>query len=200
MRKYFLHKSLINFVLCSFVFMLLPGCGVTSLASSWQSPDFHGKQLNDVLVIAMTEDVTNRILFERGFVSELSAKGIRATASYDVIGSDMPTKESVKQYLATSNIHYAVMTRYDGTETTESYVPGSVIFYYSGFWGGYESGEVISRAAFVDSTGDAVMTTEIYAVPSGKPLWVGRSKSFDLDSVSSDAGDLAKTIISNINN
>jgi len=154
--------------------------------------------MNDVLVVAMTEDMTNRILFERGFVSELSSKGIRATASFDVIGSDMPTKESVNAYLKKSNIHYAIMTRYDGTETTESYVPGSVIFYYSGFWGGYDSGEVVSRAAFVDSTGDAVMTTEIYAVPSGKPLWVGRSKSFDLDSVSSDASDLAKSIIGSI--
>lgn len=184
---------------CALLITLIAGCGVTSLASSWKAPDFQGKQMNDVLVVAMTEDMTNRILFERGFVGELSAKGIRATASYDVLGGDMPTKESIKAYIASSNIHYVIMTRYDGTETTETYVPGSVIFYYSGFWGGYDSGEVVSRSAFVDSTGDAVMTTEIYAVPSGKPLWVGRSKSFDLDSVASDASDLAKTIISNIN-
>ena len=188
----------IRLLFCSFLLVTVSGCGVTSLTSTWQEPSFHRNQMNDVLVVAMTEDMTNRILFERGFVSELSSKGIRATASFDVIGSDMPTKESVNAYLKKSNIHYAIMTRYDGTETTESYVPGSVIFYYSGFWGGYDSGEVVSRAAFVDSTGDAVMTTEIYAVPSGKPLWVGRSKSFDLDSVSSDASDLAKSIIGSI--
>ena len=185
-------------LLCFLFLLTVSGCGVTSLTSTWQEPSFHRGQMNDVLVVAMTEDVTNRILFERGFVGELSAKGIRATASFDVIGSDMPTKESVKAYLAKSNIQYAIMTRYDGTETTESYVPGSVIFYYSGFWGGDVSGDVVSRSAFVDSTGDAVLTTEIYAVPSGKPLWVGRSKSFDLDSVSSDASDLAKSIIGNI--
>ncbi len=188
----------IRVLLCSFLLITVSSCGVTSLTSTWQEPSFHRSQMNDVLVVAMTEDMTNRILFERGFVSELSSKGIRATASFDVIGTDMPTKESVNAYLKKSNIHYAIMTRYDGTETTESYVPGSVIFYYSGFWGGYDSGEVVSRAAFVDSTGDAVMTTEIYAVPSGKPLWVGRSKSFDLDSVSSDASDLAKSIIGSI--
>ena len=187
-------------MLCILLLATVSSCGVTSLTSTWQEPSFHRNQMNDVLVVAMTEDLTNRILFERGFVSELSEKGIRATASFDVIGSDMPTKESVNAYLKKSNIHYAIMTRYDGTETTESYVPGSVIFYYSGFWGGYDSGEVVSRAAFVDSTGDAVMTTEIYAVPSGKPLWVGRSKSFDLDSVSSDASDLAKSIIGSISN
>lgn len=185
-------------LLCFSMLTAMHGCGATSLTNSWQSPDFHRKQINDVLVVAMTEDMTNRILFERGFVSELSKKGIRATASFDVLGGDMPTKESVKTYIANSNVHYVIMTRYDGTETTESYVPGSVIFYYSGFWGGAESGEVVSRAAFVDSTGDAVMTTEIYEVPAGKPLWVGRSKSFDLDSVSSDASDLAKTIIESI--
>ena len=185
-------------LLCFLFLATVSGCGVTSLTSTWQEPSFHRNQMNDVLVVAMTEDLTNRILFERGFVGELSAKGIRATASFDVIGSDMPTKESVKAYLAKSNIQYAIMTRYDGTETTESYVPGSVIFYYSGFWGGDVSGNVVSRSAFVDSTGDAVLTTEIYAVPSGKPLWVGRSKSFDLDSVSSDASDLAKSIIGNI--
>jgi hypothetical protein len=187
-------------LLCAMLMALVAGCGVTSLSSSWKAPDFQSQKMNDVLVVAMTEDMTNRILFERGFVGELTAKGIRATASYDVLGGDMPTKESIKNYIANSNIHYVIMTRYDGTETTETYVPGSVIFYYSGFWGGYDSGDVVSRAAFVDSTGDAVMTTEIYAVPSGKPLWVGRSKSFDLDSVVSDASDLAKTIISNLDN
>jgi len=185
-------------VLCISLLSALYGCGATSLTSSWQSPGFHRNQMNDVLVVAMTEDMTNRILFERGFVSELSKKGIRSTASFDVLGGDMPTKESVKAYIANSNVHYVIMARYDGEEVTESYVPGSVIFYYSGFWGGGSSGEVISRAAFVDSTGDAVMTTEIYEVPAGKPLWDGRSKSFDLDSVSSDASDLAKTIIDSI--
>jgi hypothetical protein len=186
-------------LLCSFLLITVSSCGVTSLTSTWQEPSFHRNQMDNVLVVAMTEDITNRILFERGFVKELSAKGIRATASFDVIGTDMPTKESVTAYVAKNNVNYVIMTRYDGTETTESYVPGSVIFYYSGFWGGAgDSGEVVSRAAFVDSTGDAVMTTEIYAVPSGKPLWVGRSKSFDLDSVSSDASDLAKSIIGSI--
>lgn len=191
-------KFFLQFFLCGLLLTTLSSCGVTALTSSWQEPGFHRNQMDDVLVVAMTEDMTNRILFERGFVSELSAKGIRATASFDVIGGDMPTKESVNAYVAKSNVHYVVMTRYDGAEITESYVPGSVIFYYSGFWGGAGSGEVVSRSAFVDSTGDAVMTTEIYAVPSGKPLWVGRSKSFDLDSVSSDASDLAKTIIGSI--
>lgn len=197
------HASIRFFLqLCLYGILLsaLSGCGVTSLDSSWQSPDFRRSQMNNVLVVAMTEDVTNRILFERGFVSELSAKGIQATASYEVIGTDLPTKESINAFLKNSTSHYVIMTRYDGTETTESYVPGSVIFYYDGWWGGGESGEVVSRAAFVDSTGDAVMTTEIYSYPAGTPLWVGRSRSFDLDSVSSDASDLAKTIIGSIKN
>ena len=47
----------------------LCACSATSLTDSWQAPSLHRQAMNDVLVVAATSNMTNRILFERGIAS-----------------------------------------------------------------------------------------------------------------------------------
>ena len=67
--------------------LALTACSSTKLTDSWQAPTLHRAQMDNVLVVAITANMTNRILFERGFVEALKNRGIKATASVDVIGT-----------------------------------------------------------------------------------------------------------------
>ena len=107
----------------------LVGCGYTNLTDAWQSPSFKRNSLDNVLVVAVTPNKTNRILFENGFMDALSKNSIQATASYTAIGSSTPSKEAVTAYINKANIRYVIVARYGGKETTSTHVPESVRTY-----------------------------------------------------------------------
>jgi hypothetical protein len=185
--------------------LTLTGCGSTHLTDAWQSPKFQGKQLDNVLVVGVTPNKTKRILFERGFVSALSEKGIKSTASIDVIGSATPTRESVGKYLAKSNIQYVIVSQYSGKETTAEYVPEAVRTYYTGpyypsygsYWN-HNDTTTMTREAYVSTRSKVILTTSIYNVKSEELVWVGRSNSFEPSSISSASNELAKRIVDRI--
>lgn len=192
-------------LLCSLL-LLLAACGTTSLTDSWQEPAFHRQDMKNVLVVAVTGNKTNRILFESGFVSALRSKGIQATASHQVIGSGMPTKESVRDYLHSSQMDHVIVTHYGGKEVTREYVPESVRTYYTGpyyphygaYWDRNGSTVTMTREAYVDTRTQVVLMTSIFAVDSEKLVWIGRSKSFEVGSISASAKELAGKMIRTI--
>jgi hypothetical protein len=186
--------------------VLLSGCSSTSLTDSWQAPDFHRKDMDNVLVVGVTSNVTNRILFERGFVEALQDKGIRATASYDVMGDATPTKESVTAYVQKSGIGYVIATHYGGTQITKEVVPESVRTYvvgpawpsYDGYWD--QATYTMVRDSYVDETNEVMLTTSIFDAKTKQAVWVGRSKTFELRSINYEANDLAHLIVDKIGN
>ncbi|MBK8287447.1 MAG: hypothetical protein IPK95_01425 [Cellvibrionales bacterium] len=183
--------------------LMLAACGYTSLTDAWQSPAFQRKQLDNVLVVAVTPNKTNRILFENGFLDALRREGIQATASYNVTGTSTPTKESVTAYLAKGNIQYVIVARYGGKETTVTHVPESVRTYYtgpyypshSGYWDRYGNTSTMTRDAYVDTRSDVILTTSVYDAKTEQLVWVGRSKSFEVNSISHAAHELADRVV-----
>lgn len=188
--------------------LALTGCGYTSLTDAWQSPGFQRSQLDNVLVVAVTPNKTNRILFENGFKEALGKDGIKTTASYTVIGSNTPTREQVSAYITKANIQYVIVARYGGKETTATHVPESVRTYYTGpyypyygsNWDRYGNTSTMTREAYVDTRSEVVLTTSIYDAKTEQLVWVGRSKSFEANSVSHAANELAGHVINNIDN
>ncbi|HTL00445.1 MAG TPA: hypothetical protein VL379_20570 [Pseudomonadales bacterium] len=180
----------------------LCACSATSLTDSWQAPSLHRQAMNDVLVVAVTQNMTNRILFERGFADALKAKGITATASYDVLSQTTPTREAVTAYVKKNDIKYVMASRLGGAEVTRELVPESVYTYYTyaGYWSGYGTGVTMTRESYVDTTTTYVLTTSIFDAKTEEVVWVGRSKTFEVGSISYEASELAHQVVKNIRN
>jgi hypothetical protein len=180
----------------------LCACSATSLTDSWQAPSLHRQAMNDVLVVAATSNMTNRILFERGFVDALKERGINATASYDVLGQTTPTRELVTAYVKKSDIKYVLASRLGGAEVTRELVPEQVYTYYTwaGYWNGYGNAVTMTRESYVDTTTTYVLTTSIFDAKTEEVVWVGRSKTFEVSSISYEASELAHQVVKNIRN
>ncbi len=195
-----------SILVCAIALLTLSACSATKLTDSWQAPTLHRNEMNNVLVVAMTDNITNRILFERGFVDALKANGITATASYDAIGNSTPTKDSVTTYVKKNAIRYVVATGFGGAEVTHEQVPESVRTYYTGpyyptyngFWNNYANTITMTRDSYVDTKTTVMLTTSIYEVRSEKLVWVGRSSTFEIGSISYEAGHLANQVVRNI--
>lgn len=58
----------------------------------------------------------------------------------------------------------------------------------------------MTRQSYVDEKRTTMLSTSIFEVKSEDLVWVGRSKSFSVDSIASDANGLANQIVSEIKN
>jgi hypothetical protein len=179
-----------------------------SLTDSWQAPSLKRADLDNVLVVAMTPNITNRLLFERGFMAELQGRGIRATASYEVLGDAMPTRETVTAYVKANGISHVIITQYGGMTVTQEVVPESVRTYYTGpyypsygsYWDYHGSAITMTRDSYVEETRTVMLTTSIFEVQSEDLVWIGRSKAFEVDSIAYGANDLARMVIRKVAN
>jgi hypothetical protein len=196
---------------------LLVGCSTTRLTDAWQAPDFKRADMRQVLVVAVSDNITNRTLFERGFVKALEDQGIDAIASYSVLGSNVPTREAVTAYLQHNRIPYLIVTQYGGSTVTREVVPESVRTYYTGpyyptyshYWDSYhhdsyyrdrQNTVTLVRDAYVDQTTTVMLTTSIFEMESEALVWAGRSSSFEVDSIIHAAGELARQVVAKISN
>jgi hypothetical protein len=179
-----------------------------SLTDSWQAPSLKRADLDNVLVVAMTPNITNRLLFERGFMAELQGRGIRATASYEVLGDAMPTRETVTAYVKANGVSHVIITQYGGMTVTQEVVPESVRTYYTGpyypsygsYWDYHGSAITLTRDSYVEETRTVMLTTSIFEVQSEDLVWIGRSKAFEVDSIAYGANDLARMVIRKVAN
>ena len=188
--------------------MTLSGCiTTTTLTDSWQAPAFQRKSMDNVLVVAVTANSTNRILFEEGFVAALRGKGVHATASHTAIGNSMPNRDNVTAYVESNDIAYVVVSDYSGVEVTKWVVPEQVRTYYTGpyypnyygYWDSYNT-VTLTRESYVEERRTVMLSTSIFEADTGTLVWVGRSKSFQVDSIADDARSLASQVVSSIRN
>jgi hypothetical protein len=191
----------------SLALMILFGCTTTTLTDSWQAPALQRKAMDNVLVVAVTGNSTNRVLFEEGFVNALRSKAINATASHTAIGNTMPDRDNVTAYVERNDIAYVVVSDYSGIDITRWVVPESVRTYYTGpyypsyhgYWDSYDT-ITVTRESYVEETRTVMLSTSIFEASTGSLVWAGRSKSFQVDSVADDARSLASQIVGSIRN
>jgi len=181
--------------------LLLAACvSGTKLEDSWQSENLDKKKLDNVLVVALTSNISTRILYEEEFAKIFTNRGVTAIASYDEIGDDTPKREDVVAYVKDHNIDYVLVTRMGGLDISKDYVPPRSVTYYSGpfyptmgdYW--VEPVATFNQAEHNITHVNVVLTTSIYDAASEELVWVGRSKTFNVESVSIVAKDLAKEI------
>jgi hypothetical protein len=196
-----LSTARVLFVSC---LLCVASCSSTKITDSWQAPTLHRSDMKNVLVVGVSNNPTNRVLFERGFVDALTSRGIKATASFQAVGDAFPTRDAVTAYTRTNNVDYVIVTRLGGTEVTKERVPEQVRTYYTGPWyptyADYWNTVTFTRDSYVETTTTVVLTTSIYDVKTEQLAWVGRSKTFEVGTVVREASELAHLMVDTIHN
>jgi hypothetical protein len=66
------------------------------LVDRWKDPEFQTRQFKKLLIIAITDDVEARKVFENRFVSHLRGKGIEGVTSYSIV-ADLTKVDELKR-------------------------------------------------------------------------------------------------------
>ena len=185
--------------------LFLSACSTTRLTDTWQEPEFSGSTMKDVLVVFVDSNTSNRTLFESQFVAELKKRKINAVPSYQALSTELPNKDQVEAYLKTHQADHVIVTALTDVDVETDYVPESVRSYYTGpyypSYGAYWNGNntvTMTREAYTDNQYNVILSTTIYDTKTKKPVWIGRSKTYEVGSVSYVADELATQMIRKI--
>lgn len=184
---------------------LLGGCSTTKQLDHWQAESFSRDQLDNILIIAVISNNTQRFLFESELELRAKKSGLSSTTSLSALGDSLPKKEEVEAYIKDHNIDYVVATKISNTETEKDYVPERVRTYYIGpyypsYGHYYDDHNTITtvRDPYVDIRTTYILVTTIFDAKTSEPVWVGRSSTFEPGSVQYLADDIARSTWKNI--
>jgi len=165
--------------------------------SVWRSPEaakvsFAGKK---VAALVITQDDSLRVAGEESLVTELTARGIQAVATYRMAPKEvLRSAESARDWFEKANVEGVVALRPVSSEKRISYNDSLWLSpSYNTFWGyyGYSYGSVVVIGG-VDR--DTVITVEslIFSVPLNKLLWAGVSETRNPKTLQKFVEDLVK--------
>ncbi len=183
------------------VALLLSGCvTATKLVDHWQDENFSRNELNNVLIVAVTNNSTYRFLFETEIERRILKSGLNGITSLRALGDKFPKKEAVLAYVEKNDIDYVMVTSVADVETVTERVPESVRTYYTGpyyssigyYYGGMSDSITMVRESYTDTRTTIVLVTTIFDIKTQEPVWVGHSRTFEPGSVAKLAGDIAR--------
>ena len=165
--------------------------------SVWRSPEaakvsFAGRK---VAALVITQDDSLRVAGEESLVTELTARGIQAVATYRMAPKEvLQSAESARGWFEKANVEGVVALRPVSSEKRISYNDSLWLSpSYNTFWGyyGYSYGSVVVIGG-VDR--DTVITVEslIFSVPLNKLLWAGVSETRNPKTLQKFVEDLVK--------
>ena len=171
----------------------LAGCGSSAtVQKSWVDKDIHQRDLQGVLVVAVSSNAEGRQAFEREFTRELTDEGVHTVASYTLGGGSEVTKEAVTAMAARAEVDTVLVTLFAGRDETAVLHPGRKYYSYAPIYGHdyYGRGRVYGVPYQVGQTSDfwaehksVHLEASLYEVASEELLWRASSGIEESDNV-----------------
>ncbi len=221
-------KNSINLILSLTLLLIFSGCSSVKVLNSWKADNADSVKDNNFIVIARTANTQARIAFENEIVKQLTAKGMKATASFTKFPKLNPDQEVTEERrseiittLENEGYNAVVLTVVKDvqelTKTTQDgggYAGGNYYGYYPRYYGGfygyyhhpmsYSTLGVYEPATFTTSTSkNYVLETVIYDLEESDEkqlVAVVTSKIEDPENTSSAAGQYVKAITKSFEN
>jgi hypothetical protein len=186
-----------------FVFFLagaiLNACAATDLANTWIDKNYQGRPVTDILVIAVTLEESVRRSFETKFVEQLTAAGVEAVSSANVIS--VPADQKIEKDVILQAVNKfgndaVLITHLVAVEKKQVYHPPRFSRGYYGYYG-YVHRAVYSPGYYVTHTLVRLETT-LYDVKSEHPIWSGQSESWNPNSDKQIIGEVIPLVIKDL--
>jgi uncharacterized protein YceK/N-methylhydantoinase B/oxoprolinase/acetone carboxylase alpha subunit len=188
--------------------MILPltGCASVSLVNSWKDQLAPKKSYRDFLVVGITSKWQTRQIFEEVLAAELRKKGISATASYTLTGTEEKLSRSLIEKVVQASGFDAVITArlvdlkkkshtdVGYTMTSRGY-DSYVDFYGTG---------AVSYATFdlspveVTTSKTYAMETNLFDTTTQKLVWAGTTDAVDPKGIITVSKEYAGVVITSL--
>lgn len=167
----------------------LLGCSATHMKTTWTAPGVRSIQFRKVVAFVLAKDEVTRRNGEHEICEQITRVPC-APAFAVVADADRGDVEKVARQVDAAGFDGAVVLRYTGRRTEQTYVPPSTPLwgYYGYGWGrAYDPGYV-RQDELVD------VETAVYSVADRKLLWVGTTESMNPRDVRRTVDEIADAV------
>jgi hypothetical protein len=207
---------------CLTAFFLVSCSGAyTEISGTWTKPGYKGKKFNNILVVAIHDDIVKRNSVESAFVKELSQDKIKASTSSSVLDLskmernkegklDSAKREEVRKKISDAGYDGAiVISLLDIKEKTE-YVPGQTYYkpnyytgyspyYYNGFYNySFNTYSVVTTPGYYVNKKNFYIETRLFDLQADDMVWASNSETLNPSSASEFANSLAAAVVNSM--
>jgi hypothetical protein len=198
-----LTRRLVGVVLGIALLATLAGCSsAPRLIHAWQAPDYAGPQLENVIVVGVSERASTRRIFENVFAAKLREHGVQATASHAIFpANERIGREEFVRVARERGFDGVILTRVVGVDLKATYTPGYVMvepatMYPRDFWGYYGRSVRVYESPGHLSTYDVVsVETNLYSLDEPMLVWSGQTETVDPSNLEKESAGLADVVM-----
>lgn len=188
---------------------ILAGCSATRVTGVWKKSDFLGGPYENILVVGLTKDESNRSIWEDIMAQQLRKNGVNAlTSSTCFPGDEDITKDEILEYVKKQGIGAVLLTRMVDVREEKAYYPPTG-GYYDGYYRGYYYGGPYHRyynhfGSFYDRVytpgytttfTTVLLETNLFDTGSQQLVWSMSSDTFDPDSTNKLAESVSRKVL-----
>lgn len=199
-------KRILSLLLFS-ILLGLYGCA-PRLDVVWQKPEFKGDKFNKLVIVAITDNLENRNVFEETAVKLLKMKGIKALRGVDYFPPNLDpklhSKESLRKIVIDNKIDGVITISLIDKEEISQYVQGSTYVtptYYDPYgYYMYERYTTVQTPGYYINSKKYVIEGVLHDLNLGmskedRLVWRGQSSLIDPSSVRAAAVDFNKAMV-----
>jgi hypothetical protein len=182
----------------------LAACAGTKFLSVWKDSAYSGGILQKILIVGVSDKLSNRRIFEDELAGQLKSHGTEAISSATVIPTMKEIDETViKEAALKLKADAVLITHLEGVSEKTVYHPP--VYDYSANPGynrfGYYYRSVhqhVYTPGYVATYQYVRLENKLYETATEKLLWAATSETFDPDSVNAVVESLSKIVIKSL--
>ncbi len=196
---------------------LIYGCGgaMTDITGIWKKPDYKGKKFQNILVVAISDDIVKRSNVEKILAKTMKESGVNASASSSALPPDLikmdndgkmdsTQKSNVKSQITSMGFDGVVVVSLLDIKDKQTYVPGQTYYspshyylspgygYYN-YW--YSSYNYVHSPGYYVNTKEIFLSTQLFDVNSEELLWAAESETQNPSNISSLSSSYSYSIV-----
>ena len=185
--------------------VILTACAGTKFLSVWKDSAYSGETFQKIMIIGVSDKLTNRRIFEDELVKQLKSHGTEAISSATVIPTMKELDETViKEAALKLKADAVLITHLEGVSEKNVYHPPVYKYStdpaYDQFGVNYRSvQQQVYTPGHVATYKYVRLENKLYESETGQLLWAATSETFDPDSVNAVVKSLSKIVIKSLN-
>ncbi|SMY38307.1 hypothetical protein [Photobacterium andalusiense] len=181
--------------------LLITSCASSNLTSSWVDKNYTQMPIKSTLVVAMSDNLRVRRIFEDDMVNDFRKNGVNAISSSQLFPNKLPSKNDIAGYIKANNTQTVFVAQLVNIEDKNIRYPGNNYGYGSrvSFHNYYNNSySYIYDDSYTVSYEFVNVEFTLFDTKSHKPIWSTSSESVDPTNMNDIIAELTDILIKNL--
>ena len=176
------------------------GCAQSYLTSYWYNKSYTQVPIPSMLVVALSDHVPIRRLFEDDLTQKLRKVGTKGYSSGDLLNAKEPTKENIIQLVKNQNIATILTAKIVNVQNKSVYYPPTSPYRQRYYFDNYYSAAYLYAydPGYTVSYQYISIEFNLFDARNGNVIWAATSETIDPQKLNSTINELTDIIIDNL--